>query len=137
MFVTDEWRLAQDRFRARLAAINKAIFNYNLKVPSTLTQGDRPRFMAQVHHRGVTGRVDLPGHHTNFLQAIKGEAKPNAPVEAGHVAAGICHLANISTRLRRTIEFDPVKEAVTNSPDANAMLRRKYRPNHWAVPKNV
>lgn len=33
-----EWRLAQDRFRARLAAINKAIFNYNLKAPSTRLQ---------------------------------------------------------------------------------------------------
>ena len=33
-----EWRLAQERFRARLAAINKAIFNYNLKAPSTRLQ---------------------------------------------------------------------------------------------------
>jgi DnaJ family protein C protein 28 len=33
-----EWQLAQDRFRARLAAINKSIFNYNLKVPSTRLQ---------------------------------------------------------------------------------------------------
>ena len=29
----------------------------------------------------------------------------------------------------------PVKEQITNSPDA--LLRRKYRPNHWAVPKGV
>lgn len=30
-----EWRLSQGRFLARLGAINKSIFNYNLKVPST------------------------------------------------------------------------------------------------------
>jgi hypothetical protein len=60
-----------------------------------------------------------------------------ASVETGHVSAGICHLTNISTRLRTTIEFDPVKEAVTNSGDANGMLRRKYRPEHWSVPKGV
>ncbi len=36
--VENEWRLAQERFRARLGALNKAIFNYNLKVPSTRLQ---------------------------------------------------------------------------------------------------
>jgi len=35
LLVEHEWRLAQERFRARLAEINKAIFNYNLKAPST------------------------------------------------------------------------------------------------------
>ena len=38
VMVQNEWRLAQDRFRARLAAINKSIFSYNLKVPSTRLQ---------------------------------------------------------------------------------------------------
>jgi predicted dehydrogenase len=85
----------------------------------------------------MTGRTELPAHHQNFIDAcLKGE-KLAAPVEVGHVSAGLCHLANISTLLRKTVEFDPAKEAVTNSPDANAMLRRKYRPNHWAVPKGV
>ncbi len=85
----------------------------------------------------MNGRVDLPAHHQNFIDAcLKGD-KLAAPAEVGHISAGICHLTNISSRLRKTIEFDPVKETITNSPDANAMLRRKYRPNHWAVPKNV
>ena len=38
VLVENEWRLAQERFRARLGALNKAIFNYNLKVPSTRLQ---------------------------------------------------------------------------------------------------
>ncbi|MFM8273777.1 MAG: Gfo/Idh/MocA family protein [Gemmata sp.] len=85
----------------------------------------------------MDGRVDLPAHHQNFIDAcLKGE-KLAAPAEVGHLSAGICHLANVSTRLRRTVEFDPVKEQVTNSPDANALLRRAYRTNHWAVPKGV
>ncbi len=36
--VEHEWHLAQERFRAKLAAINKTIFNYNLKAPSTRLQ---------------------------------------------------------------------------------------------------
>lgn len=85
----------------------------------------------------MKGSPSLALHHQNFLDAIVGNAKPAAPAVAGHVSAGICHLANISTRLRRTIEFDPLREAVTNSADANSLLRRKYRPNHWAIPRGV
>src|SRR5262249_27248017 len=34
-------------------------FFVDLKVPSALTQGDQPRFLAQVHHRGVQGQLAL------------------------------------------------------------------------------
>ncbi len=84
----------------------------------------------------MKGRVDLPGHHQNFIDSVMGKATPAAPAEVGHLSAGICHLANIATRLRKTVEFDPAKEQITNSPEANGLLRRKYR-DHWSVPKNV
>jgi prepilin-type processing-associated H-X9-DG protein len=38
--------------------VRKSFFVY-LKVPSSLTQGDKPRFVAQVHHSGVVGRLAL------------------------------------------------------------------------------
>jgi len=38
VMVQTEWQLAQDRFRASLRAINKSIFTYNLKVPTTHLQ---------------------------------------------------------------------------------------------------
>lgn len=85
----------------------------------------------------MTGGVDLVAHHNNFLDAVAGAVKPNAPALDGHLAAGVCHLTNISGRLRRTVELDPAAEAVTGRPEANAMLRRAYRPGHWSVPKVV
>ena len=85
----------------------------------------------------MKGRVDLLAHHNNFIDAVLKGEKVVAPAEVGHISAAICHLANISTRLRKTIEFDPKAEAITNSPEANVMLRGKYRPGHWAVPKGV
>jgi len=85
----------------------------------------------------MKGPIDLTAHHTNFLDAIAGKAKPNAPAIAGHLAAGVCHLANICTRLGRTVKFDPVKELITGDEPANAMVKRKYRTGHWAVPKNA
>ena len=39
-------------------AVRKDFF-VDLKAPSALTQGDRPRFVAQVHHTGITGKVSL------------------------------------------------------------------------------
>jgi predicted dehydrogenase len=85
----------------------------------------------------MTGKVNLPAHHDNFLDAMLKGDKPNAPVEVGHAAAGVCHLANIATRLRTTVEFDPATEVIANSKEANALTRRKYRETHWAVPKGV
>jgi predicted dehydrogenase len=85
----------------------------------------------------MKGPPTLPPHHQNFIDAITKGAKPAADATAGHVAAGICHLANICTRLRKTVEFDPKAETITNSAEAHALLRRKYRPNHWAVPKGA
>ncbi len=85
----------------------------------------------------MAGPVDLKAHHANFLDAVAGAAKPAATALDGHVAAGICHLANISTRTGRTIRFDPAKEQVVNDDEANRMTRRAYRDGHWAVPKGV
>ncbi len=94
--------------------------------------GERNRLIEE-----MTGRVDLPAHHNNFLDAATRGGTANAPAAVGHVSAGICHLANIACRLRATVEFDPVKEAVLNNPEANALLRRRYRDGHWAVPRGV
>jgi len=37
----------------------KKDFFVDLKVPATLTQGDRPRFSGQVHHTGLTGALSV------------------------------------------------------------------------------
>ena len=92
-------------------------------------QADRPR---------RTGPADLAAHHQNFLDCIRGEQKQlNADVVAGHLSAGLVHLANISARVGRTLQFDPQAEQIVGDAEAAAMLRRKYREGHWAVPKGV
>ena len=83
------------------------------------------------------GYVDLPGHHTNFFDCIRGTAKqPNADVAAGHLSASICHLANISHVLGRSLEFDPKTETFSKDKEATAMVKRSYR-EHWATPKDI
>jgi len=85
-----------------------------------------------------TGGADLAAHHQNFLDCIRGRQKPlNADCMAGHLAATLVHLANISARVRRLLQFDPATERILNDDQAAAMVRRKYREGHWAVPKGV
>lgn len=84
------------------------------------------------------GSVDLPAHHTNFFECIRGNQKQlNADVTAGHLAAGIVHLSNIAARMGRVLQFDPTKEEIVNDAQANALVGRKYRQGHWAVPQGA
>jgi len=46
------------------------------------------------------------------------------------------HLGNISYRLGRSLEFDPVKMKFKNDPEADAMLTRQYR-KPFIVPDNI
>jgi predicted dehydrogenase len=87
----------------------------------------------------ASGGVDLPAHHRNFLDCIRGAQSgklPNADIEIGHLSATLCHLGNVATRFEKTISFDPKTEKITNDSDAAALVRRTYR-DHWATPKNV
>jgi predicted dehydrogenase len=85
----------------------------------------------------MTGTFSLPHHHQNFLDCIRNGTRPNADIEIGHLTAALCHLGNIATRTGRLLQFDPQTEQILGDPEAAKLLRREYRPDHWAVPKNV
>jgi len=71
-------------------------------------------------------------HHQNFLEAVKKRSEPVASAEVGHRTASICHLVNIAMLTGRKLKWDPVKEQITNDPDANKMLARPMRkPWHF------
>jgi predicted dehydrogenase len=77
----------------------------------------------------------LDEHTVNFVETIRGNSKSlNAEIEVGHLSATLCHLANMSTRLGRSITFDPTNETIANDKDASALLGRSYRDSHWAKP---
>lgn len=65
-------------------------------------------------------------HVRNFVEAIRGNAKPNAEIEVGHKSTLLCHLGNIAYRSGKTLKFDG-KTELTDSPEANKLLGREYR----------
>lgn len=79
--------------------------------------------------------VQMPGegkgmdalHIRNFLDCIKSRKRPVADVEEGHLTATMCHLGNIATRLKRSLQWDTEKERFVNDAEANSMLSRSYR----------
>ena len=73
------------------------------------------------------GHVARP-HIENWLECIKTRGTPNAPVEAGHRTATICHLANIARALERPLAWNPEQERFVDDAEANGMLDRERRP---------
>lgn len=84
-----------------------------------------------------SGSPDVVAHHNDFFACMRSGNRPHADIEINHLSTALCHLANISTRTGRILHFDPVAEKFVGDEDAQAMVRRKYRANHWAAPKNV
>ena len=85
----------------------------------------------------VTGAIDLPAHHQNFLDCVRDGGRPRADVEEGHQSALLVHLANIACRMQRTLHIDPKTETITGDDESAKLLTRNYRKGHWAVPAGV
>ena len=97
-------------------------------------------------YRTFLGKEQEPGpsrreggsNWANFISAVRArkQADLNAEVEEGHYSSALVHLANISYRLGRSLDFNPAKEEFTGDKEANAMLRRHYRAP-YVVPEKV
>ncbi len=72
---------------------------------------------------------DTAPHMENFLKAVKSRNYKdlNAEIEIGAISAGLCHLANISYRTGKKLDFDSTKMKFVGAPDADKLLTRDYR----------
>jgi hypothetical protein len=80
-------------------------------------------------------------HFANFIECVISRKKEDlhAPIEEGYISTGLIHLANVSYRLGRTLNFDPETQLVKNDEEANHLLRdgdRGYRAP-FVVPEQV
>ncbi len=77
-------------------------------------------------------------HFANFIEAVR-RRKPElltAEIVEGHLSAALCHLANISYRTGHSLRFDPTTEKFIGDPQADALLKRSYRPP-FVIPEQV
>jgi len=73
-----------------------------------------------------------PGHRENWFDCIKTREKTLMNIEAAYRVATLCVLGNVSYRLGRALEWDPVKEVVVGDEQANRMLSNPGR-GQWHV----
>ncbi len=74
-------------------------------------------------------RDESQAHVENFIECVRSR-KPgglNATIEDGHLSAAVCHLGNISYRLRRSVTFDGANERFVGDAEADKLLTRGYR----------
>jgi len=92
------------------------------------------------------GRDGQPGptmnqggsHFANFFDAMRSRKREDltAEIEEGAASTVLVHLANISYRLGRTINFDPKTLTITGDKEASALMTREYR-KPFVVPEKV
>jgi predicted dehydrogenase len=80
----------------------------------------------------------LGDHYLNFIEAIRANDQKIAKgdIREGFYSCALVHLGNISYRLGRSLEFDPVQMRFKNDPEADALLKRQYR-EPFVVPEEV
>jgi hypothetical protein len=87
---------------------------------------------------GGRGSDGEGGHFGNFIAAMRSR-KPsdlNAEIEEGAISTVLMHLANISYRLGRTLDFDAETMTCPRDKEANALFTREYR-KPFVVPQKV
>jgi predicted dehydrogenase len=68
-----------------------------------------------------------PGHQQNFVDAVKGRTQPESNLKYVRDMTLPMHLALISYRLGRSMQWDAKKELFVGDAEANQMLSRKSR----------
>ena len=83
-------------------------------------------------------RTEDGNNWVNFIEAVRSRKQSdlNAPIEEGHMSTVLVHLANISYRLGRTLEFDAENLNCKGDTEATAMFTRNYRAP-FVVPEKV
>ena len=74
----------------------------------------------------------------NFIDALRSGKREdlNGEIEEGAISCTLVHLANISYRLGRSVQFDEKSFSIVGDKEANAMFTRPYR-KPFVVPEKV
>jgi predicted dehydrogenase len=85
-------------------------------------------YFGEKREKGPSGKAG-GDQFKNWFDAIRARdmTLQHGPVESGHLSSALAHLGNISYRLGRQLDFDPVAERFNSDEDANFMLSREYR----------
>ena len=77
-------------------------------------------------------------HFKNFIECIKSRKwqNLNGDILEGHLSTTLCHLGNIASKLKRTLQFNPHSEKFIEDDEANSYLTKMYRAP-YILPEKV
>jgi predicted dehydrogenase len=89
--------------------------------------------------RDTTGddRQQFRDHVRDFLDCIKSREQPRSSLASGTRVSTLCHLANISLRLGRQLNWDAAREQIVSDGEAAKWLERTYRAPWDATLKSL
>ncbi len=74
------------------------------------------------------GKLDaIINHMGNFYDCVVSRKQPLADIASQHRSVSVCHLANISMRLGRSLNWNPEQEQFNDDSEANRWLSRERR----------
>lgn len=94
--------------------------------PVKVTNPNKLRTKAITNESG-DGRAQFKDHVRNFLDCIKSRETPISDLDSGQRVATVCHLANLSMRLGRSLKWDAKTETILEDREAVKWLERPYR----------
>jgi predicted dehydrogenase len=99
--------------------------------------GSFKTYLGRERQPGPTAH-EVGDNWANFIAALRTRKASdlNAPIEEGAISTTLVHLANISHRLGRSLQFDSKSWSCTGDPQANVLFRRSYRKG-FEVPEKV
>jgi hypothetical protein len=94
---------------------------------SLIVKDDEWYVVSASGERGPAVKSTGMTHEANFLECVKSRKLPHADVEIGRLSTMLCHLGNISCKLKRSVRFDPKTERFPGDEEANRLLTKEYR----------
>lgn len=74
---------------------------------------------------------DVPASHMHhFLDCVRTGRKPISDLQSHQQTMVVCHLANLSMRLKRPLQWDGHSQSIVNDDQATSLLSRKARPGY-------
>jgi predicted dehydrogenase len=95
--------------------------------PTAAPAEPRPPRTGPVVDRSGDSAEQYLEHARNFLDCVRSRKTPISDVESGHRVATACHLANLSLRLGRSLNWDWKRETIPGNVEAAQHLVRPYR----------
>ncbi|MBI3465451.1 MAG: Gfo/Idh/MocA family oxidoreductase [Planctomycetes bacterium] len=121
LFEGDQGRMYVNRGRITGAPIEEQDKDRSL-------QDSIHKLMSELYHGKKPGN-----HMRNFFECVASREQPVSDVVSQHRSVSVCHLVNISARLRRKLTWDAKAEQFVGDDAANDMLTRQQRSPYEIV----